>query len=115
MGRHESAAWLNAILASGWAMHPSPHPSPCPNPHPHPNPTPNPTLPLRLTRWAATLGPLLEQSLRDEIRASLAELPLPRSLHSVHLVCCPNPNHAGLKPKDEPTPRHLLLTRLSDV
>ena len=51
VGRHESAAWLNALIASG---------------------------------WASTLGPLLEQSLRDEIRASLAELPLPRSLRSVH-------------------------------
>ena len=53
VGRHESAAWLNALIASG---------------------------------WASTLGPLLEQSLRDEIRASLAELPLPRSLRSVHLA-----------------------------
>ena len=55
-----------------------------------------PTLPLSLTRWASTLGPLLERSLRDEIRASLAELPLPRSLRSVHLVCI---RHTNLKPR----------------
>ena len=53
IGRQESAAWLNALLASG---------------------------------WSTTLGPLLEKSLRDEICASLAELPLPRSLRSVRLA-----------------------------
>ena len=52
-GRHESAAWLNALLASG---------------------------------WATTLAPIVEQNLRDEIAATLAALPLPRSLREVRLT-----------------------------